>query len=148
MDAGVTVKQILVAVDEHPHAKQIVDTAIQLAGAMSAKILLIYVVTEKSVPARYVDAHGDKIPEHYFQDQFDRIASDLVKNIRRAGIEYEAIWEAGDPTKLILRTAKSKGVILIVIGIRGFRGLSRLKAIGNVPRNVIENSTVPVLAVP
>ena len=140
--------QILVAVDEHPHAQQIVDNGIQLATAMSAKILLTYVVAKKKVPEKYRDIHGDALPEHYYQDLFRRALGPLVKKIENAGIKYEGIVEVGDPAKVIIATAKSKEAILIVIGIHGFRGLSRLRAIGNVARNVIESSSVPVLAVP
>jgi nucleotide-binding universal stress UspA family protein len=140
--------KILVAVDEHPHAQQIVDNGIQLASAMSAKILLTYVVSKKEVPEKYRDIHGDALPEHYYQDLFRRALGPLVKKIENAGIQYEGIVEVGDPAKVIIKTAKSKEVILIVIGIHGFRGLSRLKAIGNVARNVIESSNVPILAVP
>ena len=141
-------KEILVAVDEHPHAQRIVDNAIQLATAISAKILLTYVVRKKSVPEKYRDIHGDALPEHYNQDLFRRALGPMMKKIEAAGLTYEGIVEVGDPAKVIIKTAESRGVIFIVIGIHGFRGLSRLRALGNVPRNVIEGAAVPVLAVP
>ncbi len=141
-------KQILVAVDEHPHAGQIVESATQLARATSAKIILTYVVKKNSVPEKYRDLHGDALPEHYYQDMFQRTVGPLVKRVKAAGIDCEAVFEAGDPEKVILKMAKSKGVDYIVVGIHGFRGLSRLRAIGNVARNIIETSDIPVLAVP
>ena len=141
-------KQILVAVDEHPHAEQIVDRGIQLAGEISAKILLMYVVPDKAVPESYRDTHGDALPEHYAQDQFQRTVGPLLKYIEKSGIKCEGIWGVGDPRKEILKAAKSKNVSYIVIGTRGLRNLGRLRAIGSVSRNVIENSTIPVLAVP
>ena len=141
-------KQILVAVDEHPHADQIVDSAIQLAGAISAKILVIYVMADESVPDRYRDAHGDALPEHYSADQFQRTFGLLLKRIEKAGIKYEGISAVGDPVKEILKAAKSNAVSYIVVGTRGLSGLSRLKCLSSVSRNVIEKSTVPVLAVP
>jgi len=141
-------KQILVAVDEHPHATQIVDAAIALAAPLSAKIVLLYVVKDKSVPTRFVDVHGDSIPEHYYLDQYHRTADGLVKKIRDAGVHYEGICGVGDPQDVILKTEKTRGVDYLVLGVHGFHGLSRLRAIGNVARNVIENSSVPVLAIP
>ncbi len=140
-------KQILVAVDEHPHAEQIVDSAIELAEGMSAKILLMYVV-EGSVPENYRDTHGDALPEHYYEDEFERSVGSLVKVIEKAGIRCEAIVGSGDPVREILKTAKSRGVNYIVMGTRELRGLGRLRAIGSVSRNVIEKSTIPVVAVP
>jgi nucleotide-binding universal stress UspA family protein len=140
-------KQILVAVDEHAHAEQIVDSAIELAKSMSARILLMYVV-ESSVPDNYRDEHGDALPEHYYRDEFERSMGPLVKMIQKAGLRCEEIPGSGDPVKEILKTAKSRNVSYIVMGTRELRGLGKLRAIGSVSRNVIEKSTIPVVAVP
>jgi nucleotide-binding universal stress UspA family protein len=143
-----TMKQILVAVDEHAHAEQIVDSGIELAGAMSAKILLVYVVPKSSVPDQYRDSHGDALPEHFYDDQYKRTVAPLLKKIEKAGIKYEGLPRAGNAQEEILKVAKSKDVSYIVVGTRALRRLGRLRAIGSVSRGVIENSTVPVLAVP
>jgi nucleotide-binding universal stress UspA family protein len=142
-----SVKQILVAVDEHPHAEQIVDSGIELAKSMSAKILLIYVV-ESAVPQNYRDEHGDAFPDHYYRDEFERALGPLLKTIEKSGVRCETIPSSGDPVKEILKTAKSRNVSYIVMGTRELRGLGRLRAIGSVSRNVIEKSTIPVVAVP
>jgi nucleotide-binding universal stress UspA family protein len=141
-------KQILVAVDEHPHAEQIVDSAIELAKGISAKILLIYVVDKSSVPENYRDEHGDALPEHFYRDEFQRTVGPMMKMIVKSGIKCEGIATSGDPVKEILKAAKSKEVSYIVMGTRELRGLGRLRAIGSVSRNVIEKSTIPVVAVP
>jgi len=140
-------KQILVAVDEHRHAEQIVESGIELAQGISARILLMYVV-EGTVPERYRDAHGDAFPEHYIEDEFERSVGPLVKVIEKAGIRCEPVAASGDPVKEILKTAKARDVSYIVMGTRELRGLGRLRAIGSVSRNVIEKSTIPVVAVP
>jgi nucleotide-binding universal stress UspA family protein len=141
-------KQILVAVDEHPHAKQIVEKAIELAGALSAEIILVYVVKDASVPSRYVDVHGDAIPEHYYLDQWHRTVDELVKSIENAGIKHDGVCGVGDPQDVILKTAQKRNVSYIVVGARKFKGLGRLRVIGDVATNVIESATVPVVAVP
>lgn len=140
-------KNILVAVDEHAHAEQIVESAIELAQGISAKILLMYVV-EGTVPENYRDTHGDAFPEHFYEDEFERSVGPLVKVVEKAGVRCEPIASSGDPVKEILKTAKSRGVSYIVMGTRELRGLGRLRAIGSVSRNVIEKSTIPVVAVP
>ena len=140
--------QILVAVDEHPHAEQIVDSAIELAQGMSARILLIYVVDKTSVPEKYRDEHGDALPEHFYEDEFQRTVGQLVKAVENAGIECEGVAASGDPVREILKAAVSTGADYIVMGARELRGLRRLRAISSVSRNVIEKSTIPVVAVP
>jgi len=141
-------KQILVAVDEHPHGEQIVDAAIQLADAISAKILLIYVVQNKPPPEGYRESEVDEKPEDFTEDEYLRAVGPLLERIEKAGIAFEGIKGIGNPEQQIIRSAKTKGVDYIVVGTRGLRRLNRLRAIGNVSRSVIENSTVPVLAVP
>ncbi len=141
-------KQILVAVDEHEHAVQIVDSAIEMAEALSGKILLVYVVPKSSVPGKYRDSHGDALPEHYWEDEYNRTVAPLLKRIEKAGIKYELIPRAGKPEEEILKAAKAKGASYIVVGTRGLRRLGRIRALGSVSRNVIENSNIPVLAVP
>jgi len=145
---GIVMKQILVAVDEHPHAEQIVDSAIELAQGLSARILLMYVIDKSSVPENYRDEHGDALPEHYYEDEFQRTVGPLMMAIEKAGIRCEGIAASGDPVQEILKAAKSKSVNYIVMGARELRGLRRLRAINSVSRNVIEKSTIPVVAVP
>ncbi len=110
-----TMKQILVAVDEHPHAEQIVDSGIELAKGLSAKILLIYVLDKSSVPENYRDEHGDALPEHYMEDEFKRTVGPLVRMIEKAGIKCEGIAASGDPVKEIMKAAKSKNVSYILM---------------------------------
>jgi len=141
-------KQILVAVDEHPHAEEIVDAAIQLAKAVSAKILLIYVVSNKAPPSGYRESEVDDRPVDFTKDEYLRAVGPLLQRMEKAGIAYEGINGVGNPEEQIIKTAKTKGVDYIVVGTRGLRRLSRIRAIGSVSRSVIENSRVPVLAVP
>jgi nucleotide-binding universal stress UspA family protein len=141
-------KQILVAVDEHPHAEEIVDAAIPLAKAISAKILLIYVVSNKAPPNGYRESEVDNRAVDFTKDEYLRAVGPLLERMEKAGIPYEGINVVGNPEEQIIKTAKAKGVDYIVVGTRGLRRLSRIRAIGSVSRSVIENSKVPVLAVP
>lgn len=141
-------KQILVAVDEHPHAEQIVDAAIQLAKGISGKILLIYVVSRGSPPAGYRESEVHDKPEDWYEDEYLRAVGPLLERMDKAGIPYEGINKVGNPEEQIIKTAKTKDVDYIVVGTRGLRRLNRIRAIGSVSRSVIENSKVPVLAVP
>ena len=141
-------KQILVAVDEHPHAEQIVECAIEMAQEMAAKILLIYVVERTSVPEKFRDEHGDALPEHFYEDEFARTVGQWISAIKNAGVSCQGVPAHGDPVREILAAAKSRKVDYIMMGARELRGLRRLRAISSVSRNVIEKATIPVIAVP
>jgi len=131
---------ILVAIDGHPHSKKIVDSAIEIAKAMSAKILLSYVVTE-AAPQGY---HGDD----FNKDEFDRAVGPEVERIRKARVECEELWGAGDPKKLIIKTAEQRKASMVVIGMHPLRNIGKIRALGDVSRSIVENSKVPVLVIP
>jgi nucleotide-binding universal stress UspA family protein len=100
------------------------------------------------VPDAYRDTHGDSLPEHYYDVIFERNTSDVVAKIRKAGILFEAIPGIGSPTKFITETAKSKRPDYIVIGMHGLHNIGKVRALGGVARRVLEEATVPVMAVP
>lgn len=145
-------KEILVAVDGSKHSEKIVDYAIDLAKTMPAKIALIYVMPELSIPEDYKKyAEEEKIsrPESsYLRLVAERILADLGERIRRKGVEYEEVYTVGYPAEAILHAVERRRVDLVVVGVRGLHGLGRLRALGSVARKVIENSPIPVIAIP
>ncbi len=88
-DCNSTMKEILVAVDGSIHSGKVVDHAIDFAKSMSAKIALIYVMPELSVPEEYKKyAEEEKIsqPESsYLKSVAERILADLGEGSERKG---------------------------------------------------------------
>jgi nucleotide-binding universal stress UspA family protein len=62
-------------------------------------------------------------------------------------IKIEAILLGGYPAEKIIEFANNEKVDLIVIGSVGLSGLSKVKAMGSVSRNVSERASCPVLIV-
>lgn len=141
-------KQILVAIDEHPHAAQVMDEGIELAKALSAKVIIIFVVKANRVPARFIDVHGDALPEHYYLDEYHRYVDEQEKKLHDAGVEHEGVCGVGNPKELITKIAKKREVDYVVVGRHAHKGLGKLRVVSDVTVNIIENSKVPVLAVP
>jgi len=144
--------QIVVGVDEHPHAEKVVDFAIDLAKAEGAKIILVHAITNKSIPDgmrdEYRNSRGVVVKDQYYEDVFERTVTGLRRKIADANVACEGVYGFGDPAKFILTTAKSRGASSIIVGIHGLRRLGRVMALGEVARNVIESSKIPVVAVP
>ena len=145
-------KEILVAVDGSEHSEKIVDYAIELEKTMSAKIALIYVMPELSIPEdykKYAEAEKISQPESsYLRSVAERILADLGERIGKKGVEYEGVYTAGNPAEAILHAVERRKIDLVMVGVRGLHGLGRLRALGSVARKVIENSPIPVIAVP
>ena len=62
-------------------------------------------------------------------------------------IKIENVLLHGYPPEKIIEFANEQRVDLIVIGSVGLSGLSRVKALGSVSRNVSERASCPVLIV-
>lgn len=135
--------EIIVAVDGHPHAAKVADTGVMIAKAMAAKVLLVFVIKEKHEPNGYIERQED-----YDEDKYDREVGMVLDRISNSKVEVEKVWGEGDPKKFILATAKQRGASMIVMGIHPRKNVGKLLAIGDVARNVVESSKVPVLIVP
>jgi len=142
--------EIMVAVDGCEHSDRIVDTAIGLAKMMSAKIVLTYVSPKIAIPEQYVDAIKADEPdiEAYYQEFSERMLGGLDQRVRKQNVSVEEIFGTGNPAEFILSKAKERKDSMIVIGVHGLHNIGRLRALGSTSRRVIENSPIPVVAVP
>jgi|SRR5579862_4147911 len=145
--------QILVAVDGSKHSFNVVGRGCELAKALSASILLVYVMQEYVEEPEgivsyeksegYPDAFAD-----YLQEMSDKITGALAEKIRQSGIPFRTVTPSGNPAEQILNVAKLDDAKFIVIGVKGLHGLAKIRSLGSVARRVVENSDRPVLVVP
>ena len=98
---------------------------------------------------------GKSIPlTQYIQElseEMDENASKMLEEVRRKyahyNIKIEPILLGGYTAEKIIEVANNKKFDLIVIGGVGLNGLSKVKALGSVSRNVSERAGCPVLIV-
>ena len=142
--------EILVAVDGHEHCERIVDAAIRLAKPLSAKIILTYVAPKLPVPDEYAASLQQEEPEieDYYEEFSRRMLGDLDARAKKQGVQVETLFGVGNPTEFILQKAKARKVSFIVLGACATHRLKGIRSIGSVTTRVIQNSPVPVVAVP
>ena len=141
---------ILVAVDGSKHSEKVVDYAASLAKALSAKILLVNIPPDLSIPEGYKQyAKVERSePENYFEEVSEGILRDLGDRIRKSKVQYEPVTGGGPVAKSILDIAKMRRVSLIVVGIYGLHRVAKVRALGSNARRILESSDIPVVAVP
>jgi len=152
-----TYKTILVPHDGSKSADKALSHAIQIAKLSNAKIVIINVVTEILYP-NYLSFRGaavnvksarDLAKEIYYE--MKKIAQKLLdskkKQCENNGVSAETAVFYGNVSGSILDLIKSKNVDLVVMGTTGLSGISKIKVLGSVARNVSEKSTCPVLLV-
>lgn len=75
------------------------------------------------------------------------ILEDKIKKIESNGFTLQSMVLYGNPTEEILKFSQVEKIDLIVMGNVGLQGISKIKTLGSVSRNVLENSKCPVLIV-
>lgn len=137
------IKSILVATDGSEDMDKVYKLAFDMAKALKAKILALYVV---DIPAELPE---DNVLLHVKAKLYEYGWSVLrsLKDLgEKEGIEVETAIEEGAPAEKILKVAKKKKVDMIVMGTTGRSGLDKI-LLGSVAYTVIKNAHCPVLAV-
>lgn len=143
-------KEILVAIDGSRHSRKILEVAAAIAKNLQASVVPLYVIPSSNVPPdyeKYAKAEGID-PSGYLASLATQIVTDAENQVENSGVQAEGLSLSGNPAEIILKTAKSRGVAMIVLGVQGLHGIGRMRALGSISRRVIENSEVPVLTVP
>jgi nucleotide-binding universal stress UspA family protein len=141
---------IVVAVDGSKHSEKVVDYAISLAKVLPAKILLVNVPPDLSIPEGYKQyARAERAePETYYLELAEDILKNLGERIRVAKVPYETVSGGGSVAKCILDTAKIRKASLIVVGMFGLHHVGKIRALGSNSRRIMENADIPVISVP
>lgn len=153
-------QKILVAIDTSEIGKQVFESAITLAKATKASLMLLHVLSSEEEGSPYMPiifsgmgyAGGDKIIENYRQEweAFAQQGLELLKSRQQAatqaGVQAEYTQRPGTPGKTICDFAQSWEADTIVIGRRGHSGMSEL-FLGSVSNYVLHHATCFVLVV-
>lgn len=145
-------REVLVAIDGTGPSKRLVDYVSETASSLSAKVILLYSMPGTDVPQEFLKfARIERISnpkEHYMRWVAERDTSDFVEQLKVKGIEYELVYVEGSPVQSIKDIAESRDLKFVVVELRGFQGIRRLRGLGSYIRRVIGNSPVPVVTIP
>jgi len=136
--------RILVAVDDEPVAAHAAEVGMELAGALGAKLALIYVVepaqavpAESGVPAGETLAHAQRDARRVLAALEQRRSPPLTQ------LQFVPV---GSAAQEIVRAAGEWPADLVVIGSHGRGGVSRA-LLGSVAESVTRHAPCPVLVV-
>jgi universal stress protein A len=131
--------KILVPVDFSESSDAALQWATVLARDTGATLEIVHVETVPLTTGggEYIYA----IPEPPTQELLERLNKVVPKD---PNIPVVHRLLAGDPAEAILRTAKSEGVDMIVMGTHGRRGITRL-LMGSVAEAIVRRAECPVL---
>lgn len=139
--------RLLVPVDGSDSARLAARYAMRLACRQGCEVVALHVVDEENAAdlARFDDRPVESMIER-MKVSGEACLEELREMARSRGVSLRTEVRVGIPARIILKTAREKGIDLIVMGTVGRRGPRRV-LLGSVTERVIEHSTVPVLVV-
>lgn len=139
------IDSLLVAVDGSPGSEKALAYA-SLLAKMADSSLVIAVAYDPPVTVRrrgILEVEGAKAE---MEAEAKEIAEEAVDLVKERGHDARAVVARGDPAQVIIDTAESEGVDMIVIGRRGL-GVLRGILVGSVSERVVRHAEIPVVLI-
>jgi nucleotide-binding universal stress UspA family protein len=144
-----TYKRILVGTDGSATAEAAIRHAARLAKSMGADLNLVsaYSAPDPKQVSRWVEEAGQ---EFVGLITGTTAAESAVEHgqvaAKEEGVEATAAYVEGDPGEVLITTAESDGIDLVVVGNKGMTGAKRF-LLGSVPHKVSHHAPCDVLIV-
>ena len=142
-------RKLLVATDGSALSKKAVRSAIELAGALGAELVALYVVPR--YPVSYfeggitVSTREIARVEQQWAENGQAVVDAVRDAAQAAGVKAKAVVSRSDlVAESILAAVKKQRCDLIVMASHGRKGIKRI-LLGSETQHVLTHSTVPVL---
>ena len=142
------IRRILCATDFSKASGKALTTAIGLAKTNGARLTIFhaYVPIVPLMPEQTIESGTwDRLDTETRQLAERRVAK-LAETAKKAGVRASGLMATGDPTRQIVRTARSIRADLIVVGTHGRKGVSKF-FLGSVAERVVATAPCPVMTV-
>lgn len=155
-------KKILVPHDGSAASDRALESAIPIAKAAGAQVVLLNVIGEVIIPAGVTDlgyskTTGEKLtPTTLTKELYQEMRKDALLMLNQKKQKYldedenpviESRVMIGCPPDKITEFVREQHIDLVVMGITGLQGIAKIATIGSVARKVSEASSCSVILV-
>ena len=139
-----TAKHILVPTDFSEYADYALDYAIELAKTLQARLTFLHII--QLTPMTMGDMYGYSLKAYIeaMESEAQRHMEGLLNRVHQEGLQGETAIVQGVPFQIIVDTAGSQDIDLIVMGTHGRTGLTHV-LMGSVAERVVRLAPCPVL---
>ena len=141
------IRKILVPTDFSLGAAAALASAVDLARAVGAELLLLHVHDEFPFVAPDGEGHVPRELLAQIEQTVDKELAERVGQLKHQGIAVRGLRLLGTAHVQIVRTAEREHCELVVMGTAGRSALGRV-LLGSVAERVVRTATVPVMIVP
>jgi nucleotide-binding universal stress UspA family protein len=138
-------KNVLVAVDGSENSRRAVQFVRDFCRDYGP--IVIHVLNVEPAPQAW-QTHGmeqEAIEEH-LRSRAAQVTEKSVRPLKDAGLEFEALFELGEPAQVIAQVAARLGCDAIVMGTRGL-GTIRGMVLGSVSTKLLHLTELPVVLI-
>jgi nucleotide-binding universal stress UspA family protein len=135
---------VLLATDLTPISDGAVDQAVDLCGAIGARLLVVNVIDVRA-------GFGQKLRPGALALRVDQLRADrerrlmeVVQEARRVGVDANFLVWSGEAGQSIVSAAEAEGADLVVVGTRALDRAGRF-LLGSVSDYVVNHSPCPVM---
>ncbi len=152
------INKILVAVDRSESGKSVFNSAVSLAQATGATLMLLHIMShdEAGYPLLPTYTYYPIVDDHEYDAYQRQLAEykqwglDFLQNLTQeatiAGVDAEYTQLTGTPGRMICELANNWSADLIIVGSRGLKGLKEM-FLGSVSNYVTHHAPCSVLIV-
>lgn len=154
-DQDITIKKMLIVIDESEHRGKIIRYGLTLAKSLVADVTATHVIDRSSVTALgdlgglvgYYES-GHRVYERELTKHAKELLSEAESLAKKQGmkINVHVIMNASSVAEGIIDYASSTNMDLIVIGTKGKTGGHKF-LVGGIANKIIDHAHCPVLAV-
>ncbi len=144
---GLTPARILVAVDDSPAALEGVRLAVDLARHTGARIRFVHVLVDGELVRALRELHHDGTVVERRARGVKQLLRHVTSEAERADVPSVGVSLEGEPGQVLLTDARAWQADLLVVG-RADTVRPGTAYVGQVARQLLEFSDLPVLVVP
>ena len=137
---------ILLATDLTDASARAQETAVQLATTLGARLTVLHVCEPPALALAGTSETGADLVGPCTEGPRAKLAR-VVWNLRKRSVDAESVMRLGVPWEHIVAVASEVGADVIVTGTHGRHGIAHA-FYGSVAERVVQDSPIPVLAVP
>lgn len=135
------IRTILLATDLTAASTEATERAIDLAGRLDARLLIVNVLEKRRLSG---GGSHDRVDQARAEREPHLVS--VVREARARGATAEFLLWDGDPGGSIVAAAEAEHADLVVVGTRGRSGAERM-LLGSVSDHVVRHAECPVLVV-
>lgn len=140
-------KNLLVAIDFSAPSISALDTALELAVRLGARLTIVHTVLKvaEGVPLQGGPGYDVDLYERQVREARTRIEQ-ILRDKNTAGVDADIVIESGRPQDQINYIAEKHAADMLILGTHGRKGMNKL-VLGSVAEAVLRESHLPVLCI-